>query len=80
MVGAGAAGAAVVARAAAPASGVAHSEQNLAAGRFVAPQFGQVIPNGVAHSMQNLAPARFSVPQFEQITRAFVSLPIAVRR
>ena len=48
--------------------GVAHSEQNLAAGRLLAPQLGQVVANGLAHSMQNLAPARFSVPQFGQIT------------
>jgi hypothetical protein len=57
-----------------PPIGVAHSEQNFAAGRFVAPQLGQVAGNGVAHSMQNLAPMRFSVPQFEQITR--VSSPV----
>ena len=73
-------GVAVVARAATPASGVAHSEQNLAAARFVAPQLGQVMPNGVAHSMQNRAPTMFSVPQFEQITRASLPVSIAVRR
>jgi len=45
----------------------------LAAGRFAAPQLGQVAANGLAHSMQNLAPMRFSVPQFEQIIGGFVS-------
>jgi len=45
----------------------------LAAGRFAAPQPGQVAANGLAHSMQNLAPMRFSVPQFEQIIGGFVS-------
>jgi hypothetical protein len=58
---------------------VAHSEQNLAAGRFVALQLGQSAENGVAHSMQNLAPPRFSVPQFEQITRVSSPDPIDVR-
>ena len=53
-----------------PPRGPAHSEQNLAAGRHAAPQFGQEVANGVAHSMQNFAPARFSVPQFEQIIRS----------
>ena len=57
-----------VARGEPPPSGVAHSEQNFAVGRFAAPQLGQTDANGVAHSMQNFAPARFSVPQFEQIT------------
>jgi hypothetical protein len=50
------------------AIGVAHSEQNLAAGRLAAPQLGQTAAKGVAHSMQNRAPGRFSVPQLEQIT------------
>ena len=49
-------------------NGVAHSEQNFAAGPFVVPQFGQTTARGVAHSVQNFAPGRFSVPQFEQIT------------
>jgi len=56
--------------AACPTSGVAHSPQNLAAGRFACPQTGQTTASGVAHSMQNLVPAGFSVPQFEQITPA----------
>ena len=56
------------AAAAEPASGVAHSEQNLAPGALLVPQLGQAVANGVAHSMQNLAPGRFSVPQVEQIT------------
>ena len=54
--------------------GVAHSEQNLAAGRFVAPQLGHVDANGVAHSMQKRAPAWFSVPQLVQINAALVSV------
>jgi hypothetical protein len=58
---------------------VAHSEQNLAAGRFAAPQLGQVAANGVAHSMQNFAPTRFSVPQFEQITPVSSPVPVAAR-
>jgi hypothetical protein len=56
--------------------GAAHSEQNLAAGRLVAPQLGQRAANGVAHSMQKRAPARFSVPHVVQITK----LRIAERR
>jgi hypothetical protein len=40
----------------------------LAAGRFAAPQLGQVAANGIAHSMQNFAPTPFWVPQFEQTT------------
>jgi hypothetical protein len=58
---------------------VAHSEQNLAACGFDAPQLGQCAANGVAHSMQNLAPARLSVPQFEQITPVSSPARIAVR-
>jgi len=50
-------------------SGVAHSEQNFAAGSFAVPHFGQTTANGVAHSVQNFAPGRFSVPQLLQITR-----------
>jgi hypothetical protein len=60
---------------------VAHSEQNLAAGGFAAPQLGQAAANGLAHSMQNLAPVGFSVPQLEQITCRVVSgVLVDVRR
>jgi hypothetical protein len=48
---------------------VAHSEQNLAVGGFVLPQFGHAAASGVAHSEQNFAPGLFSLPQFEQVTR-----------
>src|SRR5215212_6873314 len=53
---------------AAPANGVAHSEQNFACARFSVPPLGQRAANGVAHSMQKRAPTLLSVPQFEQIT------------
>src|SRR5262249_14784412 len=59
--GLGAAGAAALAPA---CSGVAHSEQNLAVGGLIVPQFGQPVASGVAHSEQNFAPTRFSVAQF----------------
>src|SRR5713226_6945283 len=49
-----------------PVSGVAHSAQNLARGRFSAPQLGQRRVNGEAHSIQNLAPSGFSTPQLAQ--------------
>src|SRR5262249_54006250 len=49
-----------------PANGVAHSLQNLARGRFSAPQFGQRLLRGAAHSIQNLAPVGFSEPQLAQ--------------
>ena len=55
-------------------SGVAHSEQNFAPGRFALPQVGQDAGRGVAHSAQNLEPGRFSVPQFEQVTTLTASL------
>ena len=51
-----------------PASGVAHSPQNLAPGVFGVAQFGQITASGVAHSLQNFRPASFSVPQLGQIT------------
>jgi hypothetical protein len=54
---------------------VAHSEQNLAAGGFVAPQFGHGAMSGVAHSMQKRALGWFWVPQVEQITRALAPAP-----
>src|SRR5712692_2220389 len=49
-----------------PVSGVAHAAQNLARGRFSAPQLGQRRVNGEAHSIQNLAPSGFSTPQLAQ--------------
>jgi len=49
------------------ASGVAHSEQNLALGMLTKPQLGQPALSGAAHSMQNFAPATFSVEQLGQI-------------
>src|SRR6266508_4859898 len=55
-------------------SGVAHSAQNLARGRFSAPQLGQRRVNGEAHSIQNLAPSGFSVPQLAQRMVLFYSL------
>ncbi len=57
------------------ASGVAHSEQNLAVGPFGVPHEGQVTARRVAHSEQNFAPGAFSVPQFEQITDDLATFP-----
>src|SRR6266446_4450708 len=42
---------------------VPHASQNLAPGRFSAPQVSQCKGSGAAHSLQNFAPARFSQPQ-----------------
>src|SRR5712692_7321071 len=45
------------------ARGVPHASQNLAPGRFSAPQATQCTGSGAAHSLQNFAPVRFSQPQ-----------------
>ena len=49
-----------------PASGDAHSPQNLASAELGEPHAGHGSASGLAHSLQNLRPGSFAVPQFEQ--------------
>src|SRR6266478_1467747 len=48
------------------ARAVPHASQNLAPGRFSAPQVSQYKGSVAPHSLQNFAPARFSQPQRRQ--------------
>ena len=62
-------------------SGVAHSPQNFARGRFSAPQRGQRCRSGAAHSIQNFAPSGFSDPQLRQrIGPLYSSVPTGASR
>ena len=52
-----------------PASGAAHSLQNLAPGLLLAPHRGHLAAIGEAHSLQNFAPVGFSAEHRGQCMR-----------